>query len=128
LLDLDGSALSNDFLTNAENLDLMKAAIDGDVDAYDELLSRAGQDILIQVGIDPTQFYSDRDAIWAAAAELTGTDFGDIEIGAALNDEGFLNELSNIVNVAGMTAQQATDYLASMGVDAEVIEHDTDAE
>ena len=126
LLDLDGSALSNDFLTNTENLDLMKAAIDGDTDAYDELLSRAGQNILIQVGIDPTQFYSDRDAIWAAAAELTGTDFGNIEIGADLNDEGFRDELSQMVTAAGMTAQQATDYLSSMGVDAEVIERKTD--
>jgi hypothetical protein len=27
-----------------------------------------------------------------------------------------------MVTAAGMTAQQATDYLASMGVDAEVIE------
>ena len=104
LLDLDGSTLSNDFLTNTENLDLMKAAIDGDTDAYDELLSRAGQDILIQVGIDPTQFYSDRDAIWAAAAELTGTDFGNIEIGADLNDEGFRDELSQMVTAAGMEA------------------------
>ena len=104
----------------------MRAAIDGDTDAYDELLSRAGQDILIQVGIDPTQFYSDRDAIWAAAAELTGTDFGNIEIGADLNDEGFRDELSQMVTAAGMTAQQATDYLSSMGVDAEVIERKTD--
>ena len=56
LLDLDGSALSNDFLTNAENLDLMKAAIDGDIEAYDELLTRAGQDILINCGIDTAQF------------------------------------------------------------------------
>ena len=56
LLDLDGSSLSNDFLTNAENLDLMKAAIDGDIEAYDELLTRAGQDILINCGIDTAQF------------------------------------------------------------------------
>jgi len=33
-----------------------------------------------------------------------------------------------MVDGAFQTAQQATDYLASMGVDAEVIETDTDAE
>jgi hypothetical protein len=38
LLDLDGSSLSEEFLTNAENLDLMKAAIDGNTEAYDQLL------------------------------------------------------------------------------------------
>ena len=38
-----------------------------------------------------------------------------------MDRKDFLNELTNMVNAAGMTAQQATDYLASMGVDAEVI-------
>ena len=38
LLDLDGSSLSDSFLTSAENLELMKAAIDGDVEAYDQLI------------------------------------------------------------------------------------------
>ena len=36
--------------------------------------------------------------------------------------------MTDMVNAAGMTAAQATDYLASMGVDAEVIEEDTTAE
>jgi hypothetical protein len=49
-----------------------------------------------------------------------GQSLEDLEVGANLNDEGFLNELSNMVNAANMTAQEATDYLASMGVDAEV--------
>jgi hypothetical protein len=47
LLDMDASALSDDFLRNAENLELMKSAIDGNVDAYDQLLERAGQSILM---------------------------------------------------------------------------------
>jgi hypothetical protein len=47
-----------------------------------------------------------------------GQELDDMEIGAELNDENFLTELSNMVNSAGMSAQQATDYLASMGVDA----------
>ena len=114
LLDIDG------FLQNAENLELMRQAIDGDIDAYDELLARAGQDILIQCGIDTAQFAEDVN--WLNNTIINGQNFNDIEIGANLNDEGFLNELSNMVNAAGMTASQATDYLASMGVDAEVQE------
>jgi len=42
LLDLDGDSLSEDFLSNTDNLELMRAAIDGDVDAYNELLQLAG--------------------------------------------------------------------------------------
>lgn len=122
LLDMDASALPDSFLKSAENLELMKAAIDGDVDAYDQLLERAGQSVLMDVGLNTDKFFSDRDMVQDAAAQLAGQDFGDIQIGAALNDENFLNALTNMVNAAGMTAQQATDYLASMGVDAEVIE------
>lgn len=126
LLDLDGSALSNDFLTDAENLDLMKAAINGDVDAYDELLSRAGQDIIAHLQLSPedyTQFQAD---LANVQAMMDGMNFQDIEIGASLDDANFIAGLENMVNAAGMTAQQATDYLASMGVDAEVIEQKTD--
>ena len=47
-LDLgDGSQLSDQFLSNAENLNLMKEAALGNVDAYNELSARAGQDILM---------------------------------------------------------------------------------
>ena len=124
LLDLDGDSLSDSFLRSADNLELMKQAAEGNVDAYNQLQELAGQDILMQVGIDTSRFYSDRDEVWNAAAELidTANSWDDIEIGAALDDTAFLDALSEMVTAAGMTAQQATDYLASMGVDAEVIE------
>ena len=122
LLDIDGSALSDKFLMDPTNLQLMQDAINNVEGAYQELQERAGQDILMQVGIDPTQFYADRDNIQAAMETLTGQKFDDIEVGTKLNDANFLAGLQNIINAAGMTAQQATDYLASMGVDAEVIQ------
>ena len=128
LLDLDGSSLSNDFLTNTENLDLMKAAIDGDIEAYDELLSRAGQDIIAHLKLsseDYAQFQAELANVQAMMDEMN---FQDIEIGAVLDDADFIAGLENMVNAAGMTAKEATDYLASMGVDAEVIEQDTSAE
>jgi len=37
----------------------MKAAIDGDIEAYDKLLSKAGQDIAATVHLDTTQFEAD---------------------------------------------------------------------
>ena len=120
LLDLDGSSLSEEFLTNAENLNLMKAAIDGNTEAYDQLLQRAGQDIATQVHLDTETFKTDFDNLMDLYYQ--GQELDDMEIGAELNDENFLAELSNMVNSAGMSAQQATDYLASMGVDAQVIQ------
>ncbi len=125
LLDLDGDSLSDAFLKNTDNLQKMKEAANGSTQAYDELLQRAGRDILTQVGLDTSKFDSDRDRVWADMEQLTGQKFPDIEVGANLNDQGFLQGLTDMVNAAGMTAAQATDYLASMGVDAQVIEDKT---
>lgn len=126
LLDLDGQSLSNNFLTSAENLKLMKAAIDGNVEAYDKLMQLAGQDIATQIHLDTEAFKKDFDDIMELYYQ--GKNLQDLKIGASLDNEGFLKELSNMVNAANMTAKQATDYLASMGVDAEIIQQKTTAQ
>ena len=122
LLDLPYDSLSDDFVTNAENMDLMRRAAEGDEEAYNELAEAAGKDILAQVGIDDAQFEADKANIINQIESFTGQDWDDIEVGAELNDANFLAALTNMVNAAGMTADQATDYLSSMGVDAKVVE------
>lgn len=117
LLDLDGSSLSDTFLQSADNLELMRKAIDGDIDAYNQLLENAGEQILIDCGIDTTQFEADKVHIDSLINEVN---WDDINVKATVEYSEFLNGLSDIVNAANMTAAQATDYLASMGIDAEV--------
>ena len=121
LLDIDGSELSSDFLNNAENLELMKAALDGNEEAYNALQEAAGKDILANIGIDTSQWDADMAAIEAKVLEVEGMGLADIEAGASLDDANFLAALTEMVNAAGMTAQQATDYLSTMGVDAEIV-------
>lgn len=120
MLDIDIGSLSDDFIMNADNLELMKEAANGSEEAYRQLQQVAGQDILAQCGIDTSQYFTDLAAIEAAALEAEGMGLADIEAGASLDNANFLQSLSDIVNAAGMTAQQATDYLSSMGIDAEV--------
>jgi len=124
LLNLDGSTLSDSFLTSADNLDLMKAAIDGDIDAYNELMDLAQQDIAAQIHLDTTEFENNFNNLLSQYYDAQSLD--DLEVGASLNDAAFLQGLSDMVTAAGMTADQATSYLASMGVDAEVTETTTD--
>ena len=50
-----------------------------------------------------------------ATCEMPG--LSDIEVGTSLDNQAFLDGLSEMVTKAGMTAQEATDYLSSMGVD-----------
>ena len=128
LLDIDGSQLSASFLESTENLDLMKAAIEGNSEAYDQLQQKMGEDIIAHLEFAPddlSNFYNELDII---KGMLDRRNFDDLEIGAELNDQAFLNELTNMVNAANMTAEEATAYLASMGIDAEITKHEVDAE
>ena len=123
LLDIDYDQLSSEFLTNKDNLKLLKEAAEGSEEAYDALQEAAGKDILMQVGLNTSKFDADKALIDAKLMEIEGKELEDIEVGASLNDQGFLNALTNMVNATGMSASQATDYLSSMGVDATVVEN-----
>ena len=119
-MDIDGSALSAPFLESTENLDLMKAAIEGDEDAYDSLMEKMGQDIIAHCDLDKTAFDA---ALTELNAELAAMDFKNLEIGANLNTGSALQAMEDLVNAAHMTKEQAEAYLASMGIDAEIEEH-----
>ena len=123
LLDLPfDNILSDNFLQDVDNLNLLKQAANGSEQAYDELLQKAQQDIQGKVSLDNTQFWNAKDEVTNAMDEMN---FQDIQIGADLDTGNFISQLQNMVNAAGMSAEQATDYLASMGIDAEVEEIDS---
>lgn len=128
LMDIDGDALSDNFLRDTENLKLLQQAIQGNEEAYKNLQAAAAQDILMTLGLNDAEamarFQSDLDWLMSYNSDVFGN-IADLEVGANLNDEAFLSALSNLVTQAGMTADQATTYLASMGVDAEVVEDTT---
>ena len=125
MLDIDMDVLSDSFLRNAKNLELMTKAANGSEEAYRQLQAVAAQDILMTLGLNDseamTKFQQDLEWLMSYDSSVFGN-IADLAVGANLNDEAFLQELSNLVTAAGMTAEQATSYLASMGVDAEVVE------
>lgn len=124
MLDIDGSQLSQDFLTNAENLELMKAAAEGDVAAMQQLAEAAQNDILLHAEFAPEEGTNLYNQVMAMTSQIQDS-IQDVEVGAELNDAGFLSELTNLVNMAGLTADEATAYLSSMGIDAEIEEDKT---
>jgi Xaa-Pro aminopeptidase len=103
LLDIDGSALSAQFLKDSDNLELMKKALKGDQEAYAELQKKAAQEILVKCGIDKSQFDIDKAEIENTIATKDGGKLADLEVGANLDDTGFLQALTDMVNAAGMT-------------------------
>ena len=124
LLDFDGSVLSGEFLQDVKNLDLMKEAINGNETAYQQLQEAANKDIIAQCKVDTTEFNA---AMADVQNHLDAMNFQELKIGADLDDGNFLQELTRLVNAAGMTAAQAEAYLGNMGIDAKVVEHTTEA-
>lgn len=119
LLDIDGDLLPSSFLKDIDNLELMEKALKGDEEAYDALLAKTRQEIAAKVGLDDAEFQSGFNDLLNKYYQASSLD--DIEVGASLDNAGFLQGLTDMVNAAGMTADQATSYLASMGVDADVV-------
>ena len=116
MFDLNFGSLSEDFLSNAENLDLMKQAAEGSEEAYNSLMEAARNDILAQVGLDTSDF----DAKFSELDNRIQSGIQNIEIGAYVDNRQAIQAMNELVNAAEMSTKQASDLLASMGVDAEV--------
>lgn len=120
LLDLDGDQLSDQFRSSTENLALMKSAIEGNEESYKKLQQAASKDLI-------TKVYFEEDAELQAkflslSEKLQGiADNNNIKVGADLSTEPIYEELQELVKNCGLTAEEATNLLASMGVDAEVV-------
>jgi len=120
LLDMDGSVLSEDFLKNTENLDLMLEAIQGNGEAYDELVRRASED-QIRANIDWTNLeegtnkFNEIIALRDSAMEALSS----MEVGP-IDDTKFIASLEQMINNLGLSVEEATNLLGSMGVDAQI--------
>ena len=120
MLDLDYDSLSKSFLSNTDNLKLMEEAANGSTEAYDELLSKAHEDIKANMILDKSKFDGPYNEV---LSQMDAMSFRDMEVGASLDIGNFLSSLEQMVNAAGLTAEQATNLLSSMGIDAEIESH-----
>ena len=119
LLDLPFQSLSPDFTGDIENLQLLQQAAQGSEQAYEQLQLRAQQDIIAQVGLNTADFYTAQGQFFDQYNNIQNS-LSDIQVGAFIDNTQAIQSMNQIINAADMTAQQATDLLASMGVDAEV--------
>lgn len=69
LLDIDGTKLTSNFLDSKENLDLMKQAINGSEEAYQQLLDKANADLTVALGLDPEKVQAVKNEL----QEIAGT-------------------------------------------------------
>ena len=123
LLNFKGqNPFSDEFLRSTDNLNLMKAAIDGDVDAYNQLMEIAQQDIITNITINDDSFWTNKAAIEESLASLEASGMSDIEIDAYLNSDGFIDALNSMIAATNATIPQINNLIDTMGISAEVYE------
>ena len=123
LLDLsDSNQLSESFLQDTENLKNMKAAIEGNEQAYNNLQAAAAKDLFINV-----YFVGDEELQNKAMALYNQLqnywDVNQLKVGAFLDDTQLIEGLNQMINATATSAAQAEQLLMdAYGLDAEVEE------
>lgn len=118
LLDISEDFISADLVdslaNNAENMELMQRAAEGDGEAIDQLRQLALNDIIVKITED-NQLDPDFLSTQIAAIQEM---LPDIEVGATVDDTALINALQEMIDQAGMTKDQVNALLGSMGFDA----------
>ena len=118
VLGLDDVELSDGFLTNTTNLDLMAQAANGSAEAVEQLRAAAAQDIIQNIELNDESF---REELITATQEFqTLLDQTDLSIGATFDNTEALTGLNELIEKSGMTAEQVQDYFNALGYTPEV--------
>lgn len=112
-----GVQLSSEFLSNADNLQLMRQAINGNIQALNQLRAAAVDDILINLDLQPNATSYIKSLI---DDFIANTEFDDLQIGAALDDSNFIAALNAMIHNGQITAEQVSAILAGIGYEAQV--------
>lgn len=126
ILNIDMSTWSqeqrNSFIDNKNNLELLKQALNGNVEALQQYRNSAAEQILIKAGLDPNtdaEVFEHMSNLIAYANAFLPL----IEAGAEINDEQFYSQLNAMIvsaYEAGAEMSNIMDMLSAMGIEANV--------
>lgn len=124
-LDVSEDVISDSFAFDPSNLKDMKAALDGDLQAYERLVNKVNT-TLIQATFNlnteeaQNKFNEFLEEINSFKFE-NGDTIADLQVGVDIDDEKFYKKLDKIINEAQMSVGQAEALLDSLNIDADVI-------
>ena len=110
--------LSDAFYKDTENLQLLKEAAEGSVEAFTKLQIAAGEDYLISVGVDVND-----DQVRTQLGELETwllQNSPDLKVGAYVDDQEFINSANNLIREAGLTTKEIQTLFNNIGYDPNV--------
>lgn len=108
-----------------DNAELIKQAAEGSADAIDKLRNATADAILVKILVD-NEFDQSQISVFQAYLDDLQNSIPKIKVGTELSLDGmdeaqteFFNKCQQIVNAAGMTAEQASAFFESMGFEAQ---------
>lgn len=118
ILNIDGNLLTKGFLT--DNLQDMKLAAEGDIDAIDRLRQAAADDIIQQclVKLDGSEQVQAK--LLNLSNQIESFLSQDIQLGVNLDDSDFIAKCNKLITEAGMTQDQIQAYFNSLGFDPKI--------
>ena len=125
ILNIDPGVLSNGFYENEEALDAMSRAAQGDASAIDDLRSLAAQDMIMNLelqGISPEdRDYLINNELLPMLTELqTYLDSQPLGTRVDADTSPYIAKLNQLLADSQMTAEQASNLLSAIGMDATI--------
>ena len=106
--------LSDEFWNNAENIENVKKAAEGDTEALGELQKAAAKDYLVNLDLDP----EGEKIVTDFANKLGDWELPTLEAGVELTGQDeFIAACQEMINASGMTADQVSEYFKRLGYD-----------
>lgn len=112
LLNINEEFLSDDFLVSPTNMANFQKAIKGDADAIEALGKAASRDIVINLAGDDEEL---KDKFTTLFDDLV-KNIPDVEIGATINDEDFVNQAAQMLDTMHATAEQAQAIFSGLNL------------
>lgn len=123
ILNVDSDKITEDFLTNAENMALMEQAYLGNVDAIGELQKKMVDSLIDGVETLDQETLSEFDNLIAQM----NLNSDDLKIGMTLDDEAaqqvygsFVNLMNELLRAGAITTDQVNDILSSINLTPEI--------
>lgn len=112
VLNVSSEDISNDFIAN--HLEDIQSLVNGDVEALDRLRIAAGQEYVLE--LNQTGNLSD-ESLNYLQQKITEIGGMQIEVGASINDQAFVDSLNNMLLNGELTKDQVNTMLNMIGVE-----------
>lgn len=116
MLNVSGE-LSDEFFNNVENMEDLKKAANGDMEAVERLQKAAAKDILFGVDFDENSLKHEEETLLKMLNDFNPDD---IKIGTTLDDSGMTEAFNALITSGEMTAEQVSAALESIGFEPEL--------